>query len=241
MHTAPFRPGLPRALVIALVAGAALLAAIAATAVAASAASAATLNLNRACYVFKGRTKPAVTVTGTGYGPGDSVAIESRSGFGVNLTANAAGDIAGRAEAPLPPLNAAKAKKFTVTAKDFTQSGSDSVVASASSHVTAFAASHGAGKHKAPGNRALAEKVKWAFTGFPVHRKIYGHYLHGSRLVAVQKFGRTKGPCGTLVTHKRGYPGNPHHSSYTVQLDTHKKYAKKTTPRLRLKVALSIF
>jgi hypothetical protein len=234
MHTAPFRPGALRALVIALVTVAALLAA-------AAAASAATLKLNRACYVFKGGHKPAVTVTGSGYGPGDPVAIESKSGFGMNLTANSAGDIAGRAEAPLPPLSAAKAKRFTVTAKDFTTAGGDSVVASASSHVTAFAASHGASKHKAPGNRALAEKVKWAFAGFPVHRSIYGHYLHGSRLVAAQKFGRVKGPCGTLVVHKRGYPGNPRHSSYMVQLDTHRKYAKKTKPQLRLKVALSIF
>jgi hypothetical protein len=233
MHTAPFRPGPLRALVIALVAVAALL-------TAAAAAGAATLKLDRACYVFKGGHKPAVTVTGSGYGAGDPVAIESKSGFGLNLTANSAGDIAGRAEAPLPPLSAAKAKKFTVTAKDFS-GGAGSVVASASSHVTAFAASHGASKHKAPGNRALAEQVKWAFAGFPVHRSIYGHYLHASRLVTAQKFGRAKGPCGTLVVHKRGYPGNPRHSSYTVQLDSHRKYAKKTKPQLRLKVALSIF
>jgi hypothetical protein len=234
MHMASFRPRRRWALMIAPVAVAAPLAA-------ATAAGAATLHLNRACYVFKGRHKPAVVVTGSGYGPGDPVQIESRSGFGLSLTANPAGQIAGRAEAPLPPLTAAKAKKFTVVAKDFTPSGGDSVVATASSHVTAFAASHGAGKHKAPGNRALEEKVKWAFSGFPVHRTIYGHYLHGSRLVAAQKFGRTKRPCGTLVVHKRGYPGTPRHSSYTVQLDTHRRYSAKTTPRLRLKVALSIF
>ena len=234
MHTVPFQPGLRRALMIAPIAAAALL-------TTATAASAATLHLNRACYVFKGRHKPAVTVTGSGYGPGDPVAIESKSGFGLNLTANSAGQIAGRAEAPLPPLTAAKAKKFTVVAKDFTPSGSDSVVATASSHVTAFAASHGAGKHKAPGNRALEEKVRWAFAGFPLHRTIYGHYLHGSRLVTSQKFGRTSEPCGTLVVHKRGYPGDPRHSSYTVALDTHRRYSSKTRPQLRLKVALSIF
>ena len=235
MHTAPFRPGMLRALLPVLGAVALLWAATAA-----NAAGAATLHLNHACYVFKARHKPAVTLTGSGYGPGDPVAIESKSGFGLNLTADSAGDISGRAEAPLPPLTAAKAKRFTVTATDFSPSGTDSVVATASSHVTAFAASHGAGKHKEPGNGALSEKVKWAFSGFPVHRQIFGHYLHGRSLVTAQKFGRSGAPCGTLVVHERGFPGRPHHSSYTVQVDTHKRYSRKTTPQLRLKVALSI-
>jgi hypothetical protein len=232
MHTAPLRPGLSRVLVIALLIVAALLAL-------AAAASAATLHFNRACYVFK-KHRPVASVTGSGYTPGALVDVQSRSGFDLSLTANAAGQIAGHGGAPIPPL-AAKAKRFTAKAIEFGSDGSETTVATASSHVAAFAASHGAGKHKLPGNRALAEKVKWAFSGFPVHRKIYGHYLHGGRLVAAQKFGRAKRPCGTLVVHKRGYPGNPHHSSYTVQLDAHKKYSKKTKPHLRLKVALSIF
>ena len=233
MHTAPFRPGLLRALVIALVTAGALLA------TAAAANASATLHFNRACYVFFTH-RPVASVTGSGYAPGALVDVQSPSGFDLSLKANAAGQIAGRSGAPLPPP-AAKAKRFTAKAIEFGSDGSETAVATASSHVAAFAASHGAGKHKAPGNRALAEKVKWAFSGFPAHHRIYGHYLHGGRLVAGQRFGRAKGPCGTLVVHKRGYPGNPRHSSYTVQLDTHKKYAKKTKPHLRLKVALSIF
>lgn len=231
MHTAPFRPGL-RALVFALIAAAALLAWTAA-------ANAATLHFNHACYVFR-KHRPVASVTGSGYGPGDAVEIQSPSGFDLSLTANSAGQIAGHAGAPVPPLTA-KAKRFEAKAIEFSSAGGETTVATASSHVAAFAAAHGAGKHKEPGNRALAEKVKWAFSGFPVHHSIYGHYLHGGTVVAAQKFGRAKRPCGTLVVHRRGYPGDPHHSSYTVQLDTHRRYSSKTAPQLRLKVALSIF
>ena len=232
MHTAPFRPALLRALIIAPLAAAASPAVTAA-------ASAATLHLDRACYVFK-QHRPVVSVTGSGYAPGALVDVRSPSGFELSLKASGAGMISGQAGAPLPPP-AAKAKRFTATAIEFGADGSETTVATASSHVAAFAASHGAGKHKAPGNRALAEKVKWAFSGFHVHGRIYGHYLRGGRVVATQKFGRAKAPCGTLVVHRRGYPGDPRHSSYAVQLDTHKKYSKQTNPHLRLKVALSIF
>jgi hypothetical protein len=232
MRPAPLRRQLTRALMIALVAAAAALAAVAD-------ADAATLHFNRACYVFA-EHRPVVSVTGSGYGAGDVVDIESTSGFDLSLTANGAGQISGQGAAPLPPL-AAKAKRFSAKAVEFGAGGSEATVATASSDVAAFAASHGAGKHKAPGDRALAEKVKWAFSGFPVHRAIFGHYLYRGRLVTAQRFGRAKAPCGTLVVHKRGYPGDPRHSSYTVQLDSHGKYSKKTTPQLRLKVALTIF
>ena len=207
----------------------------------AAAASGATLTLDKACYVFKGKGMPIVSYSGAGYGPGDPVALESNSGFGANTTANAAGDISGTAPAPLPPINAAKAKKFVVDAKDFTPAGTDATVATATSEVTAFAAFHGASKHREPGNRALTEKIKWAFSGFPVGHKLFGHYLHGGKLVTRQEFGRTQAPCGTLVTHKPGYPAKPHHSSYKVQIDTHKKYSKTTQPRLKLKISLSLF
>lgn len=207
----------------------------------AATASAATLTLDKACYVFKGKSAPIVSFSGTGYGPNDPVALESSSGFSADVTADAAGDISGTAEAPLPPLNAAKAKQFVVDARDFTPAGTDAVVATASSEVAPFAASHGASKHREPGNRALTETVKWAFSGFPVGSKVFGHYLHAGKLVARQNFGRTKAPCGTLVTHKPGYPAKPHHSSYKVQIDTHKKYSKKTEPRLMLKITLSLF
>ena len=232
MCAAPLRRQLTRALVIAVVA-------VAATLTATTAADAATLHFNRACYVFF-KHRPVVSVTGSGYGAGDVVDIESPSGFDLSLTANGAGQIAGEGAAPLPPL-AAKAKRFTAKAIEFGAGGSEATVATASSDVAAFAASHGAGRHKARGNRALAEKVKWAFSGFPVDRAIFGHYLYRGRLVTGQRFGRAKAPCGTLVVHKRGYPGDPHHSSYTVQLDGHENYSKKTEPQLRLKVELTIF
>ena len=233
MITASFRPWVLRALIPIIATASAWLL------VATAAADAATLTLDRACYVYV-KHRPVVEVSGTGYGPGDQVSLQSNSGFGLDLTADASGAIAGLAPAPLPPPTV-KARRFTVRATDLSPDGADSVVATASSAVAALAASHGAGAHREPGDGALAETVRWAFSGFPAHRRIYGHYLHGGRLVAAQRFGRAKGPCGTLVAHKRGFPGHPHHSSYTVQLDTHRRFSETTTPHLRLKVALSLF
>jgi hypothetical protein len=206
--------------------------------VASAAATPATLAVDHACYVVT-HSRPPVTITGSGYTPGDPVSVtDTLDGIDAQPTANALGQISLTVKAPVPILSGPGEKLDTITAVDFPATGGE-IKGTTTTQVSTIAALHGATK-KRPGLRAFREKTKWAFSGYP-GAHVYGHFTFGGRLVATEDFGRTKGPCGILKVHRKLLPVTPRHQSYKVQIDDHRKFSKKTEPRIDLKVALLEF
>jgi hypothetical protein len=214
--------------------GAGVLAPIAVGASAASAA-AATVTVDKACYVVA-QPLPAMTITGTGFVPGDDVEItDSLGGLSASGTADVNGDIDIATTAPDAYFKAPGVKTDTVTATDATQAGT--TIAATTAPLQAAT-----GKtRRAPGLKAFTFTTKWSFSGFPEGATIYGHYRYRRKIVATQAFGKAVGPCGTLIVSKRIFPATPRHRSYDLQVDASRKYSRKASPKLDSTLSLSLF
>jgi hypothetical protein len=222
-------------------AAAATIAVAAVSAATAGAASAATLAVNARCYVTSKAGRPPMAVSGTGYTPGDDISISDKTGgLDTTTTADASGDIAVTAKAPVPlGLTKPGQKADTITATDFPATGGQ-IVGTTTTELSVLAAEPGK-THKARGLRVFGEKTTWSFSGFPVGRKIWGHYTFAGKLIGGQAFGRAKAPCGTLKSRKIVLPATPHHRGYDLQVDSHKKYSKKTKPHVKITLRLITF
>jgi hypothetical protein len=208
----------------------AVVAVLASGAVAAQ-ASAAELSVTAGCYVIAGKNAPPMSFTGSGYTPGDRVLLSSADGtVDTSVKADGQGHIAGSADAPTPFFATPGAQKIALTAKDQTPSGK-TISASTTVNITELGWEHGSTKRQ-PGLRALTEKTNWSFSGFQPGQPIFGHYLFKGKQVAVAKFGRAQGPCGTLKVRARLYPATPHHSSFSIQYDDSQAYSTKSRPRI---------
>lgn len=221
----------------------AIVAAVASLGLAGTAAAATvppTLTVNQACYVtVSKKDRPTMVVTGTGYGPGDSVSVsDSEGGFYENTTADASGAITVSAPAPVPYLDKPGEKSDTITATDYSPAG-PVYVGTATTKLSELIVA--AKSRRGRGLSALTRKTRWAFSGFPEGKEIWGHYLYRHKLLARQKFGRAKGPCGLLTTRARMYPATPHHRVYQIQLDSSRHYSTHTSPRLVTKIGLQLF
>jgi hypothetical protein len=194
-------------------------------------ASAADLTVNADCYVIAGTHAPAMTFTGSGYTPGDSVLISSDEGtVNTSVKADSAGNISGTADAPTPYFSVPEAKKIGLTATDQTPAGT-TITARTTVNVTELGWAHGSTKRR-PGLGALTEKTNWSFSGFEPGRPIYGHYLYRGKQVALARFGRARAPCGTLTVRARLYPAKPEHSSYSIRYDDSRVYSRRSQPAI---------
>ncbi|HTU27782.1 MAG TPA: hypothetical protein VMF07_00250 [Solirubrobacteraceae bacterium] len=226
-----------RAAVAAIVAAGASLG-IAGTATAATVP--ATLAVNQACYITIGKTRPTMTVTGTGYIPGDPVNISDATGtFDEDVTADASGAITATAPAPVGIFDKPGEKADAITATDYSEDGNEYVGTTQTE--LSFLGVTASKTKRAHGLRALTFKTKWSFSGFPEGKSIYAHYIYGKKTVARQSFGKAKGPCGLLTTHARLYPATPHHREYHLQIDSRRSYSRHASPRIVTKVGLELF
>jgi hypothetical protein len=199
---------------------------------AAAATEPATIAVNQACYVTTSKTPPTMTVTGTGFIPGDTVNVSDATGeFDQTVTADATGAITATAPAPVPYLATPGAKADLVTAVDYSQNGNE-YVGSVRTELSAIAV-HANKTRRARGLKALTFKTTWTFSGFPEGKPIYAHYLYGKKVVARQRFGKATGPCGLLTVRKPLYPATPHHYDYRMQIDSQKAYSRHASPKLR--------
>ena len=227
----------PRGALCAVVISGAGLVPAAMAATASAAIQPATLAVDQACYVIT-KTQPTITITGSGYAPGDMVAVTDGTGSIDTMTpANSAGQISVAVQAPIPTLSAPGEKADIITADDLTAAGAE-IRGTTTAELTTVAAGN-TGTKQRPGLQAFTESTKWSFSGFPTGRTVYGHYTYEGRQTALQSFGRASGPCGLLTVRKRLYPATPHHMTYRLQVDGHRKYSKHTEPALHLKLSLT--
>jgi hypothetical protein len=188
------------------------------------------ITLDRACYVRTGLTPPPMTITGAGFTPGDLVTITDSRGTldATTMVSTIATTVTG----PSLLLKQPGQEGDEVIAADGTSSGA-TLTARAHTFISILGAGHGTTTSKR-GLRALRERTTWVFSGWPMNKTIFVHYLVKGRAVARQAFGRPAAPCGVLHTVRPLFPKTPHLASYATQIDTHKHYSTKTTPRFTL-------
>lgn len=194
-------------------------------AAAAAQASAATLAVSAPCYVNVNSAKGApIDITGTGYTPGDMILVQGNAVSGTT-TAGPNGSINLVTTGPILPFSGPGSGSTTLTSQDETSGAAN--LAQTAVTVANFSVD------TQPSVAKPSRKVTWRFSGFRPGRSIYVHYLRKGKVLARMAFGRAHGPCGTLKTHDRFYPGgHPHYSKYQVVFDQVKRYTKRARPRI---------
>lgn len=215
--------------------GALATAAIAAL-VLAPAALAGTISIGQPCFIATGIGQGAdITLTGAGFTPGEEVFAQIPAPDG----------LLGYSEATVAPDGS-----LTATVADVSPETIDPVVEKRTMQIKGILS--GAILAEAPFELTnLAVKtnpptalpghmVTYHFSGFSPGRPIFGHYLRHGKVVASQKFGKTKGACGALQVKAQLFPGRgSRNTSYGVQFDDSKKYSKKTG--LKIVTKLTVF
>ncbi len=193
-------------------------------------ASAAAISANKACYVnVNPATGETMTITGSGFTPGDTVAL---SGGTVSDTAiaDAAGNVVFTTNAPELRFTGPGAERTRLTATDKGKGLSvTTVVRSANLSV---ATKPGSVKN------VKQDKVTFSFSGFAPGKHIYGFYAR-KKIVAHARFGKASGPCGMLTQKALLYPsGHPPKNQYTVTFESTPKYSRRAFPRVTGKLSI---
>ncbi len=193
-------------------------------------AAAATISAGKACYVnVNPATGAAMTITGSGFTPGDTVDL---SGGTVSATtaANAAGDVVFTANAPALHTTGPGAERTTLTATD--QGNGLSVTTVVRSANLSVATKPGSVKN------VKKDRVTFSFSGFAPGKHIYGFYAR-KKIVAHTRFGKASGACGVLQQKALLYPGGrPPKNQYTVTFESTPKYSKRAFPRVTGKLSI---
>jgi hypothetical protein len=191
-------------------------------------ASAATLTADKACYVNDNPAEGAAMVlTGTGFEPGATVAIDGGTSSGATGVADANGNVTIETQAPQLATIAPAQKVTTLTATadnpDLTQTVASVKVRSANLAV-----------NTTPGSvrNVAKQKVTFRFSGFVPGKHIYGYYVHGKSKAKV-KFAKAQGPCGMLKQKALLFPGGrPKKDKYTVTFESTSPFKKTAFPRV---------
>jgi hypothetical protein len=201
----------------------------AAALIAAPAASAAgTVATGRVCYVQKGDQGVNVDVTGSGFTPGEAVFAQipapgGLSGF-VETTVNPDGTLSATVDHVFTESIEPVAEKKVMQIKGVL---SDQILAEVPFQLTNLAVK------TVPATAHYHKVVTYIFAGFRAHKPIFGHYFRHNHLVVTHKFGKAKGPCGTLHAKAKLFPGNgPSNAKYKVQFDDSKKVNPKAKPKI---------
>ncbi len=181
--------------------------------------------MTQPCYVNVDVAKGApIDVVGSGFTPGDTIQI---SGFAVAGTTVAGpdGSINLITQGPNLPFAGPGQKTFPLQAQD--ETAGTGFIATTTVTMANFSIA------TQPAVAKPSRKVTWLFSGFVPNHTIYVHYLRGRQVANRMAFGKAKGPCGTLKTKDRFYPGgHPKYSKYTVVFDQVKRYTKRARPRI---------
>ncbi len=183
-----------------------------------------TIHSVSSCYVNASSSRATLEFQGSGWPANISVQLtDALINLDLTVKTNAGGDLTLTTPAPLVVLLHPGYKTYTLTA----QVSGTSYTASAKFRVTAlmFSATPSYGNPDAT--------VKWMFSGFKTGKHIYGHFRYHDHEAATANYGVAAGPCGTLTSHQRLFPGgHPTHLVYGYQVDDAKAYSTASRPRI---------
>jgi hypothetical protein len=180
---------------------------------------------DRACYV---NVNPALgapmTLTGSGFGPGDAIEISGAKGIG-RATAASDGTFSLTMSAPTLPNADPGTLATRLKVADTTRSLTSTLVVTSAN--LAVRTKPGTVKN------IRDDQVTYSFSGFTPGRNIYAYYHLRSKLVAKMRFGRAAGPCGTLKARALLYPGgNPGPHAYAVAFESSSHFIKNVFPKV---------
>ncbi len=202
--------------------------ALAALVVAPAASAAGTVAAGQACYVAEGGNPVNVSVTGSGFTPGEEVfaQIPAPGGLAGFATTTVApnGTVAATIENIFPANIDPVAELETVQIKGVL---SQAILAESPFQITNLAVK------TEPPTAPFHKVVKYTFAGFSPEKPIFGHYIRHGKLALTYKFGKASGPCGILTTKAKLFPGHgPQNAKYKVQFDDSKKLNPKASPKI---------
>jgi hypothetical protein len=211
-------------------------AALASTGALAAAASAATISLDKACYVNTASGPAAMTITGAGFTPGDTVAVSGGT-TDVSAPVDPTGAFTAPATAPLLSTTGPGTKSTTLSATDLTTDQTNAATTTVLSANLAVSTKPSSIRAK----DIPKKKITFSFSGFTPGKDIYGYYLR-KKVVAKAKFGKATGPCGTLKHKALLYPGgHPKKDEYDVAFESASHYSKKAFPVVLGKLSILSF
>lgn len=196
--------------------------------VAPAASAAGTVATGQGCYVAQKGKPVDVDVTGSGFTPGEEVfaQVPAPGGLAGYATATVApdGTISATIEDIFPGGIEPIAEPETVQIKGVL---SQQILAESPFQITNL------GVKTEPPTAAFSKVVKYTFAGFSPEKPIFGHYFSHNKLALTYKFGKATGPCGTLTTKAKLFPGHgPKTAKYKVQFDDSKKVNPKANPKI---------
>jgi hypothetical protein len=192
-------------------------------ALAAPAVAAQTVAVDGTCFVNADpKIGAPVTVSGSGFTPGDSIDLGLPLPLGI-ATVAADGTFATTVSGPTLKNSRPGQSRFTLTARD---------PITGTTAATTFRVANLAFR-TTPAVAKPSTRVHFTFSGFRARAIIYGHYLLHGKVVATERLGRTRGDCGLLKASARLFPGRrPRFGSYKVQFDDSRRYAANALPRI---------
>jgi hypothetical protein len=199
--------------------------ALAASGAVAATASAATITANKACYVNSGASGAVMTITGTGFAPGDSVNVSGGTAFG-----QATVDASGNFSLPIaaPKLRTGPGMISTVLTADDESPTMGSITATTAVKSANLAVT----VRPLSVTNVKKDKVMFSFSGFTPGKHIYGYYVRQT-VVAKARFGKASGPCGVLRQKALLFPGGrPSKDEYNVTFENSSKFSKNVFPRV---------
>jgi hypothetical protein len=188
-----------------------------------AAASAAMATLDLPCYVSGQPGNLALS----GYAPNAVVTVDNPDLGSTRVTTDATGSAS---LAFTPPsgndLKKPGSRAFVITAAEVANPAS---TATATGRVAPFAFATDRGTKSPKASRS------WYFSGFTVGKPIYAHFRFKAQTRGTHRFGIAKGPCGEDKRHAPGIAisGRVSPGTWTIQVDQAKRYAAKTTPKLK--------
>lgn len=187
------------------------------------------VSVGQPCYVNANPMKGApIQVSGSGFTPGDQLELAATDVFGT-ATVGSSGAFTTTVRGPILSTPFPAQRRFTLKTRDETNG-----VAAAT---TTFRVANLAFRTK-PGLALPGAIVRYSFSGFRAGHAIYGHFVHG-RKVITDRFGRAQGPCGLLTTRTKLFPGgDPRFTRYNVQFDDSRRYHTQSTPRIDTSISI---
>ena len=155
-----------------------------------------------------------VTLSGTGFTPGGTVAITSDGKSLGTDDVDPAGNFSGALT-----LNLARGQ--TLNTYVATDQANPALTASLPLRTSALTVS------LKPKQGRPDRRFKIGARGFTTGKRLYAHIVKG-RFRRTVKIGRLKGPCHKIIARKRLFPSNVATGVYRVQFDSKRKYSRKT-------------
>ena len=184
--------------------------------IAAPAASAAgTVATTQACFVAEGNEGTNVSVTGSGFTPGEAVFAQIPAPGGLagftEITVAPDGTITGTIEHVFPEGIDPVAEEMKIQIAGVL---SQQVLAESAFQITNLAVA------TKPAVAPFHKVVKHIFAGFRPNKPVFGHFQRGGKVVLTYKFGKATGPCGILHAKARLFPGHSPRNASTRSSST---------------------